>query len=284
MPEIKLPKSKKRKYPEVENWTYIKTVSHNANSYRQYTASGTLSAYETYVNTIEDLNKKIQTLGSVVSSNPTLSEHIYPIINEIQTNIITLNLGKNELIKPEVESDYKKVIDDYEDLINKKRLKVSELQDFFENYPLAMLLIDRAVKELIPKHSLGGEEYPDFIAILHNDEHLLIELKKPDTNLFTSDGKYHHEFTYAQKQLLDYLSWTNEHVDYLRKPERLYPLPNIRVDNTRGLLIIGMKKNLSSKEKRDLVRLKYQYHNYAIKTYDDILEENQQYLNTIKQN
>lgn len=182
--------------------------------------------------------------------------------------------------KSELDS-YRETIKDYENLISKPEIEEKEMQDFFENKPLAKDLFFRGVKEFIPKKSLGGERVPDFIVVLHNGEHFLIDLENPTDKLFKKNGDPTVEFSQAEHQIQTYLSWVNEDKDYLRKNERDYPLPNISIENTRGLLIIGMKNKLTPSEIKELDRKRYYCQKYNIKTFDEILLENKEYLNSI---
>ena len=176
--------------------------------------------------------------------------------------------------KPDLQC-YEEAIRGYEALINKPAVDEPELQSYFELYPI---LLYRGFKRVYAKKSFGGEAIPDFTAILHNNAHILIEIEKPSKQLYTKKGYATTEFSEAEQQVLDYMQWVNTEIDYLRRRG----LPKISVENLRGLLVIGMRKNLTEE-----VRL--QQKNYSvratheIKTFDDILNENIHELETIKQ-
>lgn len=142
---------------------------------------------------------------------------------------------------------------------------------------MAKDLFFRGVKEFIPRKSLAGERIPDFIAILHNGEHILIEIEKPTDILFKEDGDPTADFSQAEQQIQNYLTWVDEDKDFLRKRG----LPNISVENTKGLLVIGMKSKLIPEEITKLNRKNFGRNDYIIKTFDEILLENKEYLNSI---
>lgn len=245
--------------------------------------SGTLSVSSTITGSVDVFDKQIETWKSVVQANPTLSEYINPAIDKL-TEIKNYVYEQNWQLLDNKKTDldyYKEIIDVYEDKINKSIIEEKEMQDFFENNPLAKILLFRDVKEFIPKKSFGGEKYPDFVAILYNGEHILIELEKPTDRLYNKDGNPTAKFNEAEHQIQSYISWVNEEKDFLRKKERDYPLPNISIENTRGLLIIGMKKNLTPSEINELDKKRYYCQKYNIKTFDEILFENKEYLNSI---
>ncbi|HKZ45383.1 MAG TPA: Shedu anti-phage system protein SduA domain-containing protein [archaeon] len=138
--------------------------------------------------------------------------------------------------------------------------------------------IDRGIKKIFPKKSFGGEGFPDFIAVLHDLTHILVEIEKPTDKMYTKRGHPSAKFSLAEQQIRDYLQWANEEKEFLRKRG----LPDISVENTKGLLIIGMKKNLSIKEKERLAQQNFSSRSHEIKTFDDILMENEKVIANIR--
>jgi len=242
---------------------------------------GTVSGFSYISGSITYIDDMIVNLESVVSQNPSISGVVTPTIDWMkitkqkmsQNRIDLLSIGKSDL------AGYEKSVKDYEELIDNLEVKEPQIQIFFEENPI---IIDRGIKKLIPKKSFGGERFPDFIAVLHNDNHILIEVETPTKKIFTREGHPTSEFSQADQQIQDYLRWANEDKDFLRKISRKVPLPNISVENTSGLLIIGMSKNLGSEETRKLGRKKFECKNYVIKTFDELLSENQQVIDIIR--
>ena len=80
-------------------------------------------------------------------------------------------------------AEYEKSVEDYERMINNPKIEEPELQDFLSQNPI---VIDLRITKIIPQKSLGGEKYPDFIAVLHNKRHILIEIETPIKRLCTN--------------------------------------------------------------------------------------------------
>lgn len=180
-----------------------------------------------------------------------------------------------ELLQQLRFEEYAELISEYEILISKENVTEDELQKFFEQNPI---FIDPSVKKLFPEKSLGGERFPDFVAVLHDSNYLAVEIEKPTDKLYTRGGDPTKEFAHAEQQVRDYLQWIREDKEYLRKRG----FEDLTSENLRGLLIMGSSKDLSSEEKRKL-----ETHNSAvssshqIKTFDQILEEHKQLLNNL---
>lgn len=243
---------------------------------------GTLSTYAYLSGSIRYFSYMIENLESVASQNAPIREIINPTIKWMKDtrNQMVHDGGKLLLERRSDIAKYEKSIQDYERKINSPKIGEPELQDFLLDNPI---IIDRRITKLIPKKSLGGENYPDFIAVLHNKRHVLIEIETPAKRLYTKDGHPTSDFSQADQQIQDYLRWANEDKDYLRKPMREIPLPDISVENTSGLLIIGMKRDLSLEEERKLERKRFECKNYRIETFDELLIENQQIVKSIRE-
>lgn len=239
----------------------------------------TVASYSNISQSIENLDKSIKLLRFAMADS-SARHFVYPALRKLKEtrNEMVHNrevfLGNN---KSDLEI-YEKSVKEYEELINKPDVKEPELQVFFEKNPY---LIDRGLKKIFSKKSLGGEAVPDFIAVLHNGEHILIEIEKPLDTLYTQKGHPSAKFSQAEQQVRDYLQWTNKEPGFLRRRE----LPDICVENTRGLLIIGLRKGLTPKEKEKLAQQNFlSRSSHEIKTFDDILEENLQVINSIRKN
>ena len=210
---------------------------------------------------------------------PHQREFLKPVIEKTKETIDLIVTSNKKLIstgQPDLVL-YEKEIEEYGKLINKETILEHEVQEFFEEYPR---ILDARIKKLIPKVSFGGEQYPDFVAILINGNHILIEIEKPIDKIYKRNGDPSSEFSHAEQQINDYLHWLYSNPDYLRKRG----FPNISVENTVGLIVIGMSKYLAPREK-----LKLKTHNFSTrsnhetKTFDQILVENQYILHTLKQ-
>lgn len=240
---------------------------------------GTLAAYVYVSGSIGYFDSMIQNLEYAVSRNPSISEVVTPTIDwmkitkekMLQNRQSLLSVGRSDL------QGYEKSVRDYEELISRPGVEEVEIQKFFEEN---FILIDRAIEKIIPKKSLGGEGFPDFIVVRNDGNHILIEIEKPSKKLYTSRGNPTAEFKQAEQQILDYLQWANEEKEFLRKRG----LPSITVESTSGLLIIGMSKDLDSDTGKKFERKKFacKHADYEIKTFDEILRENQQVIDSIR--
>lgn len=261
MPEFSI-KPKKKKYPVVESFP-----------------SGTISASGYISGSINYFDNVIENLESIGLENPSLTELIFPTIEKYKETRLSIVENLETLVssrKSELD-EYEEAIQDYEKMINRQKITEDEIQDFFEkNFSI---IIDQKIKKLIPKKSFGGEKFPDFIAVLTREDYLIIEIEKPTDRIYTTKGDPSEKFAHAEQQVRDYLKWANENKEFLRKRG----LPNISAENTKGLLIIGMSKNLSPKEKEQLAMHNFSSRStHEIKTFDEILVENQQLIENLR--
>lgn len=244
-------------------------------------SGGTLTAYNYVSGIAEYLEKAKMNLESVIAEDPSIKGRVYQTIQWINTYDPIKNKNQQELLsegKPDLNK-HENAIQEYKKLINNPEVKEPQLQDFFtKNYSL----INLEIKELIPKQSFGGEFFPDFVAILHDLRHILIEIETPTKKLYTNKGNPTKEFSQAEQQLHDYLRWANANIDYLRKNDRKKPLPDISMENTSGLLIIGMIKDLDLVLKKKFVMKNFACNHYEIKTFDEILSQNQQQITNLR--
>jgi len=255
-------------------------VEKNKSEVRKSDYAGTISVSGYMDGTVNYLKDSIlSVLEAYYYEYPHQRRFLKPVIEKTRETIDFIIDNNRKLISTR-ESDlalYETETEEYEKLISKKAIAEQEVQDFFEKYPR---ILDARIKKLIPKVSFGGELYPDFVVILINGNHILIEIEKPIDKIYKRNGDPSSKFSHAEQQINDYLHWLYDNSDYLRKRE----LPNISVENTAGLVVIGMSKNLAPKEKEKL-----KTHNFSTrsshetKTFDQILVENQHILHTLKQ-
>jgi len=159
-----------------------------------------------------------------------------------------------------------RAIEQYKRLV-RRNAQESDFQRFFEKNPA---FLEPRVKVSLSKKSFGGEGYPDFLLILNDLNHLLVEIEKPSDNLFTKKGNPTSKLSHAQQQIIDYLKWANEEKEFLRKRG----CPNISADNTKGLVVIGKSSDLTVDELRKLEGLNATVRSrYEVKTFDKIFTE-----------
>lgn len=179
----------------------------------------------------------------------------------------------NAKAQAEFETKYEARIEYLRELI-KRSEEEPKFQAFFEENPD---FLSRNVKKVISQKSFGGELIPDLILILSNGNYLIVELEKPAFKLFTSKGNPTKYLSHAEQQIRGYLTWAKEDKDYLIRRG----LNNLSSDNVTGLVIIGAK--LSSNQKKKLESLNNTIRSaYSVKTFDDILEENEICLENLR--
>jgi len=246
---------------------------------RESNHSGTISVSGYMDGTADYLKDSIlSVLESYYSEYPQHREFLKPVIEKTKETIDFIVDNNKKMISTRQLDlvSYEKEVEEYQKLINKETIAEQEAQNFFEKHPG---IVDAKIMKLIPKVSFGGERYPDFVAILINGNHILIEIEKPTDKLYKNNGDPSSEFSHAEQQVRNYLKWMYDETDYLRKRE----LPNISVENTTGLIIIGMSKNLTLGEKEKLKMHNFSTRsNYETKTFDQILTENKHLLSCLR--
>jgi len=237
------------------------------------------------LSTIDYINESIEKFDFVLTNFKTLSPEIDEALRAyVPSAQATIDVRKHfvntfdELVqKKESELDeYEATVSNYEKLINNPMIEEPDIQKFFEDNPL---LLDRKITKLYSKKSFGGEKFPDFLAILHNGTHILIEIEKPQDIVYTKKGDPSADFSHGEEQVRGYLAWAKENIEFLRKRG----LPDLSSENMKGLLIIGMRANLGEREVEKLEIHNFSVrHSHEIKTFDDILGENFQTIQSIR--
>jgi len=172
---------------------------------------------------------------------------------------------------PEHIEQYKERIEEYRELIDENK-EEPELQSFFETNP-NFIIPDQM--STIPKPNYGGEFEPDFMIEASTGYHWIIEIEKPSKLLFTIKNRPRVNFTQAEQQIRDYMKWARDHIQFLKDRD----WPRLNQENMRGLLIIGKRANLSSAQESALQAMNHDHRSsYQIKTFDDILKENEAFL------
>jgi hypothetical protein len=256
----------------------VPSLAINEKSLPLNTPISTISTYNNFSEAIKKLKNATCLLEEVtvdVNNKDSFNSTIY----SLQKNKNDIEIDQLKLLKanPTDLEYYEKAVKDYGELINKPNVEELELQSYFELNPI---LLDRGLKQVFAKKSFGGEAFPDFIAILQNDTHILIEIEKPSKKLYTKKGYPTTALSEAEQQVRDYIQWVTGEKEFLRRRG----LPNIGVENTKGLLVIGMRKDLTNREKEKLLQQNFSVRStHEIKTFDDILEENLQVIKSIQE-
>jgi hypothetical protein len=128
------------------------------------------------------------------------------------------------------------------------------------------VFIDPLASEVIPKQKLGLEHVTDFVIRRLDDEYILVEIEKPQDTIFTGTNDFTARFTHAYGQVLGFQEWVDAHGEYARS---LMP----GIFSPKGVLIIGMRNELSAEQTAKLKRLNINSRSIEVLTYDDLIRK-----------
>jgi hypothetical protein len=152
------------------------------------------------------------------------------------------------------------VLDEFEALINREE-REEEYQRFLAQHPV---LLDPLAAEVIPKQQLGIELATDFVIRSHDGRWLLIEIERPQDEIFTKGNDFRERFTHAFGQALDFQHWVDENVAYAQKHMSGITAP-------RALVVIGLRAGLTDAQQAKLRRFVDNSRRVEVTTYDDLL-------------
>lgn len=151
-------------------------------------------------------------------------------------------------------------LEEFADLIRRQAAE-ERYQEFLKAHPV---LLDPLAAEIIPKQRLGIDYATDFAVRSHDDRWLLVEIEKPQDDLFTEGNDFRSGFTHAFGQVLDFQHWVDDNVAYAQK---LMP----QITAPRGLLVMGLRSNLTEAQQAKLRRFVDNSRRIEVVTYDDLL-------------
>ena len=128
------------------------------------------------------------------------------------------------------------------------------------------VFIDPLASEVIPKQKLGLEHVTAFVIRRLDDEYILVEIEKPQDTIFTGTNDFTARFTHAYGQVLGFQEWVDAHGEYARS---LMP----GIFSPKGVLIIGMRNELSAEQTAKLKRLNINSRSIEVLTYDDLIKK-----------
>jgi len=117
------------------------------------------------------------------------------------------------------------------------------------------------------KLALGTRTVCDFVFREPFRDYELVEIEKPDNQMFRQDGQQHENLTHAINQTTDWVKYIE---DNKRTVEHELGLTGIST-NPRRLVVIGRSKSLTEENRRKLVTLQNDQPKLRILTYDDLL-------------
>ena len=155
-------------------------------------------------------------------------------------------------------------VEEYEKLIVRNDVKEEEILDFLYYNPF--ILIPDCI-HIEKKPPLNHEHVPDFIVQTSSGYFMVVELESPRATLFTKEKGLpeHKDLKNARAQIERYLEFAKNNILYLKQR-----YPDISVEKTRGLLVIGLKSNMTKDEINRLKTLNSHLHDYEIVTYDEL--------------
>lgn len=157
------------------------------------------------------------------------------------------------------------ILDDFEKLIGAKRTE-PHYQRFLERHPV---LLDPLAAEIVPQQRLGVEYATDFALSRHDGSWTVVEIERPQDNIFTTRDDFSARFNHAYGQVLDFQQWVDQHVAYAREL-----MPGIAVP--RGLLVVGLRQPLSLRQANKLKQFADNSRRVDIVTYDELLAKGRQ--------
>jgi hypothetical protein len=119
------------------------------------------------------------------------------------------------------------------------------------------------------KLPFGTKKECDFVFREPHNDYQLVEIEKPDKQMFRRDGQQHENLTHAINQTAD---WVRYIEDNKRTVEHELGLTGIST-SPRRLVVIGRTKSLTEENRRKLSTLQNDQPKLRILTYDDLLEQ-----------
>ena len=176
-----------------------------------------------------------------------------------------------EIISKSVIKINERILREFESLTNANEDEEA-YQKFLQSNPC---LIDPLAFDVLNKARMGIEHTTDFVLRRLDNEYILVEIEKPSSSIFTKKNDFSAIFTHAMGQVLDFQEWIEGNIAYA---EKLFP----HITSPQGLLIIGMKKNLSPKQVSKLSRFNINTRGrLKVITFDELLEQGKQYLENL---
>jgi hypothetical protein len=173
----------------------------------------------------------------------------------------------------QIEQRIQNLIHKFENLLL-TATREQEVQEFLQNNPI--LLGQYAY--VIPKKSLGDELEVDLILInetLQGKNYTLIELEKPDMQIFTRDGNFHHDFNHAYRQIIDWDTWLEANKDYLQRELEGFETPNF-------IIIGGRADTMGDDETRRIRSWNRRQKDVKFLMYDDVLKRASELLESLR--
>ncbi len=158
-------------------------------------------------------------------------------------------------------SELTRIKQNFDELLNSST-REEELQIFLKENPL----IIQPYSTVYPKQRLGDDYITDFVFANSLDQgikYTFVEIEKATMPIFTMAGEFSSDFTHAQKQTLDWETWLDKNLSYLREK-----LPGL--EKPSFVIIAGRSTNFSQKNQESLRAWNRRNNNVEFLTFDDI--------------
>lgn len=162
------------------------------------------------------------------------------------------------------------MIEEFRDLI-KRELREEEYQIFLKEHPV---FLNSLAKQIVDKRKLGDDYITDFVIHLINEEYVLVEIEKPQDNIFTANNDFTSKFTHAFGQVLDFINWIELNISYAQTK-----LPGIK--SPKGMLIMGRRDTMTEEQKLKLKKYNENSHSIEVLTFDDLLSNSERLLENL---
>jgi Domain of unknown function (DUF4263) len=145
-------------------------------------------------------------------------------------------------------------------------VNASQREEAYQQFlTLNPVFLDPLATQIIPKQRLGIEHITDFVLRRLDDQYILVEIEKPQDEIFTGGDDFSAKFTHALGQVLDFQQWIDTHSEYART---LLP----RISSPRGLLVMGRFSALTNPQKVKLHRFNVNSATIQVLTFDDVAQ------------
>jgi hypothetical protein len=213
--------------------------------------------------TVEAAGRALEDLFAELASNEVLFDRVFAVIylsnllppmdGVVKSTALDLLTRASIKLSPSLLRDFERLQD--------VTLSEETYQRFLETHPV---FLDPLASQVFPKSRLGLEHATDFAIRRFDGRYVLVEIERPDTPIVTKQLDLSAPFNHAFGQVLDFQRWVEDNGAYAQRH-----LPGIA--SPRGLLVIGMRRGLSSEAQLKLRRFNANSATIEVVTFDDVL-------------
>lgn len=199
---------------------------------------------------------------------------MYNVLNKVYSNNNEIENFKEDFFNLITESTIgitKNAIDEFEKLVFNE-LTEEAYQIFLSKNPV---FLNPLGKKIIDKHRLGSDYITDFVLETYEKDYVIVEIEKPQDNIFTRNGEFSSKFIHAYGQVIDFINWLENNISYAKEK-----LPGLT--SPKGLLIMGRSSKFTERDWLRFKRFNRNSNSIELITYDEVLENSKRlYKNLI---